>query len=1223
MSWMMFVFNSLMKHKTHPLRLISFSFLLICLLTGMAGVTRLPAPVKAAPLMQVGNADLAVAISVNNATPNKADNVVYTITVTNTSTTDAVTGVTVQDILPAGLTYVSDNSAGAYNSGTGVWTVGNIGTSGSVSLNITTTATTTGTKTNTAQITASTPIDPDLTNNSASVDVTPRTVDLSLAMTVSNTAPNRADAVIFAITVTNNSATETATGVTVKDLLPAGITYVSDSGSGTYNRTTGIWVVGALPAASSVSLNIIVNVTTTGLKTNSAEILTSDQLDPNSTPGNSSTTEDDDDERSLTPNAADVSLTMSLLSGSTTPSIGDIITFRIVVSNGGPLQATGVRVTDLLPAGLTFISYTSVTNTGASGGTYTSSTGNWSVGTLNSGVGIFKALEITASVTNTAAKTNVAEVTESDQLDSDSIPGNGITTPEEDDYKSISLNAPFADLAVTMIVNNTTPNKADNVIFTITLTNNGPAIATGVTIRDLLPAGLTFVSYTSSSGTYTSGTGVWVLGTLPVGSVNTLTITTQPSAAGAKVNTVSILTSNQADTVTTNNSASVTVTPRSADLSITKTIDKNAPNPGDVVKFKITLNNAGPAPATGVMVLDTLPAGYTYVANDSGGTYNPGTGVWNVGSLAVSANKILNITATATTNSNKTNEVEVLASDQLDPDSTPNNSSISEDDDDAAPKVDLSITKTVSTTTPSVGSKVVFTLVISNAGPAAATGIIVRDILPANLTYQSDTGGGAYNNGTGMWTVGTLAIGASKTLQITVVGAALGAYTNSAEVWASDQYDVDSVPGNSSTTEDDDAQVAGSISYAGRTLLINEVAWMGTAASTSDEWIELYNPGSAPINLNGWVLKAADGTPSINLNAYLLQPGEYYLLERTDDTTVSDIAADQIYTGELGNSSETLRLIDPLNRIIDTANSNGGLWPAGSSSTYGTMERRGNVADSDTAWITNTGKVAWGLDAGTPNNCTTTPPCLTAPKILKGTPKHANWAYSVTPTPSPRATNTKKPTITVVPPQPLVAINEFVPRPGHDWNNDGKINTSDEYIELVNHGVIDVNLSGYRLDDEANIGSSPYTLPAVTIKPGERIVFYGDQTSLLLSDGGDGVRLLKSNGQLMDAFNYTTVGYPDQAYCRLPDNGGADDWNESCFPTPGLQNSRGSFGTVLSTPVSDTLCPFVDTAPMDFVFAECDPFGNNIWRPAYWDDPGWLNGQDLPKTNSKWEMFAD
>ncbi|MEP0804566.1 MAG: lamin tail domain-containing protein, partial [Chloroflexota bacterium] len=211
------------------------------------------------------------------------------------------------------------------------------------------------------------------------------------------------------------------------------------------------------------------------------------------------------------------------------------------------------------------------------------------------------------------------------------------------------------------------------------------------------------------------------------------------------------------------------------------------------------------------------------------------------------------------------------------------------------------------------------------------------------------------------------------------------------------------------------------------------------------------------------------------------------------------------------------------------------------------------------------------------------------------------------------------------PPPPLIAINEFVPRPGSDWNNDGVINQGDEYIELLNHGVVDVNLSGYRLDDEANIGSPPYTLPAVTLKPGERIVFYGSQTGLLLSDGGDGVRLLKPNGQLADAYNYSVVNFPDQAFCRLPDNGGADDWNENCFPTPGLRNSLS--GSALRPPtlieIDQPLCPIADTLPEGFVLAECSPFGVNIWNRFYWDKFGWFGERSLPNVKAKWEVFAD
>lgn len=402
------------------------------------------------------------------------------------------------------------------------------------------------------------------------------------------------------------------------------------------------------------------------------------------------------------------------------------------------------------------------------------------------------------------------------------------------------------------------------------------------------------------------------------------------------------------------------------------------------------------------------------------------------------------------------------------------------------------------------------------------------------------------------------------------------------------------------------------------TLLINEVAWAGTAASTADEWIELYNPGSNPVNLAGWILKTDDNSPNIALSG-TIPAGGYFLLERTDDTTVSDITADFIYTGDLNNSNEILRLFDPAGNVVDTANSDGGTWP-GNSTTLGSLERRGVIADSETAWITNTGVVRNGRDAN--NN------------PINGTPKQPNWALTVTPTASLTPTRTRTPTPpptktrtpTPLPPPPLIVINEFVPRPGHDWNGDGIVNVGDEYIELLNHGVIDVDLSGYSLDDEVNIGSNPYVLPAVVLKPGERMVFFGSETGLLLSDGGDGVRLLKKIGELGDAYNYRVVHHPDQAYCRYPDNGGADDWNTNCFPTPGLQNSlSGSFVPPQDEngAAAESLCPLSDTQPDDFIWAECQPFGQNIFRPAYWDKTGWFGERYIPESPGKWPVFVD
>jgi uncharacterized repeat protein (TIGR01451 family) len=168
-------------------------------------------------------------------------------------------------------------------------------------------------------------------------------------------------------------------------------------------------------------------------------------------------------------------------------------------------------------------------------------------------------------------------------------------------------------------------------------------------------------------------------------------------------------------------------------------------------------------------------------------------------------------------------------------------------------------------------------------------------------------------------------------------------------------------------------------------VVINEVAWMGTSSTTtSDEWIELYNNTSAAIDLTGWTLASTtDGNPSITLNGTIPAHG-YFLLERGDDNTVSNIAADQIYNGTLSNSGEVLELRDDTNALIDSANGDGGGWPAGTASPdYTSMERiDSTAADTAANWDTNDGITRNGLDAnGLPIN---------------GTPKARN---SVTPVP--------------------------------------------------------------------------------------------------------------------------------------------------------------------------------------------------------------------------------
>ena len=393
-----------------------------------------------------------------------------------------------------------------------------------------------------------------------------------------------------------------------------------------------------------------------------------------------------------------------------------------------------------------------------------------------------------------------------------------------------------------------------------------------------------------------------------------------------------------------------------------------------------------------------------------------------------------------------------------------------------------------------------------------------------------------------------------------------------------------------------------------RSVVINEVAWAGTASGLAeDEWIELYNPGSTPIDITDWVLKStSDPSPDILLNG-IIPAGGYFLLERDDDATVSDISADQIYTGSLSNSGEKLFLYDASNKVIDTANGNGSGWPRGSSSTYGTMERIANTSDSDTAWVTNVGSPKNGKNANGGD--------------ILGTPKRAN---TIGPTPTPGRTPT--PTRTLLPPTGVIAprpiINEILPRPGYDWNQDGKVDVFDEFIEIKNLTAIAISLNGWKL---STVDGDSFTLPNVSLAPGERMVFYGSETNILLSDGGETLRLSNPSGKIYDAYTYVIAREEDRSICRLPDgNPGSNSWFEDCIPTPNLTNSReGNVPSVPGGNAESPVCDLPDTIPADFFFAECRGYGAGIWNPIFWDATGWMDKQFLPSANGKWKSFIE
>ncbi|OYQ43929.1 hypothetical protein CHX27_08140 [Flavobacterium aurantiibacter] len=339
------------------------------------------------------------------------------------------------------------------------------------------------------------------------------------------------------------------------------------------------------------------------------------------------------------------------------------------------------------------------------------------------------------------------------------------------------------DLSITKTVNNSTPTIPSNVIFTLTASNNGPGNATGVTVNDLLPSGYTFVSATPSLGSYNSTTGVWNIGNLNNAASATLTITATVRGTGSYQNTATI-SGAQIDPSTGNNTAINTPTPvLRSEIAVSKTVDITNPLVGTDVVFTITASNdALYSDATGLIISDLLPSGYVFVnANPSAGTYNSISGLWNIGNLNAGSSATLQITATVRGTGVYQN---IAALNNVSPtDAVSGNNSFNVTTT-PIPQTDIAVTKIANSNAPSVGSTVQFTIQASNnSNFSPASGVVLSDILPNGYNFVSaNATQGSYSQGTGLWTLGSLAPGASQTLTINAIVLGSGLYENTASL---------------------------------------------------------------------------------------------------------------------------------------------------------------------------------------------------------------------------------------------------------------------------------------------------------------------------------------------------------------------------------------------------------------------------------------------------------
>ena len=503
-----------------------------------------------------------------------------------------------------------------------------------------------------------------------------------------------------------------------------GLAIVSATPSqGTYDANTGAWTVGTMVAQQTVSLTIVANATEIGQHTNSVSLSSVDQADtdPSNNSANASI---------IVVHEAD--LAIEKVNNPSTAQPGSAVVYDITVRNLGPNDATGVSAHDplIIDAQITGVRL-------PPGTSFDAATRVWSIGDL--AVGDSVTLEVTIQVRpgRSGTFTNTVVVSTSDLPDPD------VTNNQA----NATLFVPTADIAVSKAVSPGTAFLGDEVTFVVGVDNLGPDLAEGVTVSDLLPAGLTFVSAQPSVGSYDAATGTWTIGDLQpvqlvpraVASETTLTIIARSVQLGTFTNTAF---SDRAqsfpfDLDPTNNEASavVTVVLPPVDVSITKSVSPAAATVGQSITFTLVVSNAGPAAAAGVVVADELPAGLIATAGSDPACAIAGANLsCAFGTLASGATRTFTVTATTSIVGTIVNLAMVAtANPDTDPGNNVGSASVTVTPP-VQPVAELKLTKVASTTTATVGDFVTFTLRLDNLGPDPATDVVIRDPMPQGLT---------------------------------------------------------------------------------------------------------------------------------------------------------------------------------------------------------------------------------------------------------------------------------------------------------------------------------------------------------------------------------------------------------------------------------------------------------------------------------------------------------
>ena len=691
----------------------------------------------------IDNSTLVINKTSNVDAINPGDLFNYTIVITAEGSSDSL-GVILTDKLDQSLLdaqnavfYVNGNYVGKWN---GSYNIGTLKTGNSVTVTI--------------EVKALNSANKDIFNkaiveneegfiNESNKTVHVNTVDLAINKTSNKVTYKYLDNVIYTIVVTNHGSDDSF-NVTVRDMLPNTLRFISASGN--YDPVTGIWFIGHLAKGQSATLTITAQAIFPGIITNDANV-TGSGYDVNLTNNHDNITITVPDCVILNVNKVAIGGVINITGGIKNVVAGEEVIYQVLVSNHGPSTAVNVVLTDNYQTkDLTVVAYSLDNITWIP---YTKGA-NINLGDMTSGSSILVYFKAMVNASTRGIVHNVVNIT----TDTDDV--RGIFSAEE--HVNVMANS---TLKVDKTAEIKELNPGDTIHYIITVTAGGSSDSLNIVLKDILDSTLLDVN----SATYAVdgvNKGVWT-GSLSLGKIatgNSVTVDIWAKVLSSADRDVFNLVNVTSDEHPEGNISNTTVHVRIVDLAVDKLVNNSVPKYLDMIEYTIVVVNNGPDKSFNVTVGDLLPDGVKFISSD--GQYDPVTGVWFVGDLDANESVTLKIVVQVIKVGNIINNVNVTGTGH-DSNLTNNNDSVSVSVPDC---VILDISKVANSTVIVAGENVGYTVVINNYGPSVASDVVLKDVYNVKELFglQYSLNGNDWFNYNEAINLGNIDVGASVTV---------------------------------------------------------------------------------------------------------------------------------------------------------------------------------------------------------------------------------------------------------------------------------------------------------------------------------------------------------------------------------------------------------------------------------------------------------------------------